>query len=176
MALRVPCGCNSDSRETTKSETMIVTTITGILYKDPEQKTAKNGNPYTAAVLRAADSTGTSRYVSVIAYDADVRATLNQTGKGEGISLCGPLGFSAYLNKDGEPAPGISMQATGIMTARKPTSKATSGTSKAPGFAPKPAPKVPTKPAAQTMTTTGTNCPAEAGASGFDDMDNDCPF
>ncbi len=95
---------------------MIEAIIAGRLVGKPSQKTAKTGKPFATAKLRAPAGDDTV-FISVVAFDANVCAGLLALDDGDTVALSGPLIVKAWLNREGEPKPGIDMVAHALLTA-----------------------------------------------------------
>ena len=100
---------------------MISAIISGSLVTDPRSGTSKTGTEWSNAVVRV--PCGTNRegeaeaaFVQVAAFGSEA-AKLSRLGKGDSVSAAGALKPSEYQAKDGATRHGLSLTATGILTA-----------------------------------------------------------
>jgi single-stranded DNA-binding protein len=80
---------------------MIDALIAGKLYGQPQQKTGKQGKPFTIAKVRAAAGDGEALFVNVISFDADTVAALLALGDGDSVALAGALTPKVWTDKEG---------------------------------------------------------------------------
>lgn len=92
----------------------------GELLRDPERKTASNGNAYTTALLKVDADT----VVSLTAFDATLAERLAALRKGGALACSGRLQARPYQDKDGTLRAGLSVTVTELMTAATPPAKA----------------------------------------------------
>lgn len=87
---------------------MIRVLTTGTLYADPASRTSQAGKVYATAKLKADGKDGATVWVSLVAFgeQAERLAILKA---GAAIAVSGKVELSAYLNKAGEPAAGLSV-------------------------------------------------------------------
>ena len=100
---------------------MISAVISGSLVTDPRSGTSKTGTEWSNAVVRV--PCGTNRegeaeaaFVQVAAFGSEA-AKLSRLGKGDSVSAAGALKPSTYTSKTGEERHGLSLTATGILSA-----------------------------------------------------------
>jgi single-stranded DNA-binding protein len=84
----------------------------GELVRDPERKTAKNGNAYATALMREGEAV-----ITVTAFDRELAERLLTLEKGDPLAVAGRLTVSAYLDKQEEPKAGLQVTATRLMAA-----------------------------------------------------------
>lgn len=96
---------------------MIRALVTGTLYGDPQARTSQSGKSFTTAKLKADGKDGATVWVSLVAFgeQAERLATLKA---GAAIAVSGKAELSAYLNKAGEPAAGLSVVVDELATLR----------------------------------------------------------
>lgn len=87
---------------------MIRALTTGQLYGDPQTRTSQSGKAYTTAKLRADGKDGATVWVSLVAF-GELAERLAALKANNAIAVSGKLEASAYLNKQGEPAAGLSV-------------------------------------------------------------------
>jgi single-stranded DNA-binding protein len=101
---------------------MLSALITGTLATDPKAGTSKSGTEWANAVVRVPcgkdRETGDqeSAFVQVAAF-GDEAGKLARLTKGDSVSASGALKPSEYQAKDGSTRHGLSLTATGILTA-----------------------------------------------------------
>ncbi|MCC8400953.1 single-stranded DNA-binding protein [Paraburkholderia sp. MMS20-SJTN17] len=95
---------------------MIDALLGGSLAKDPESRTAKNGNPYALVTLRVPNGGNIALFARITAFDAHVRDELLSLGKGDALSVAGPLEVGAWKADNGEVRPSLSMVAHAIVS------------------------------------------------------------
>jgi single-stranded DNA-binding protein len=95
---------------------MIDALVGGTLAKDPETRTARNGNPYALATLRVPTGPDTVIFARVMAFDAHVRDELLALAKGDPVHVAGPLEVSTWKTADGEVRPSASMIAHALIS------------------------------------------------------------
>ena len=110
---------------------MIRVLTTGTLYADPQARTSQAGKPFTTAKLKAESKDGSTVWVSLVAF-AGLDERLATLKAGAAIAVSGRAEVSAYLNKAGEPAAGLSVVVDELATLRarqkpKPEPTATGG-------------------------------------------------
>ncbi len=87
---------------------MIRALATGTLHGDPQVRTAANGQPFTTAKLRADGKNGVSVWVSLIAFGEQSERLAAMKDR-VALSVSGRCEVSAWINKDGEAAAGLSL-------------------------------------------------------------------
>lgn len=80
----------------------------GTLYGEPQARTSAAGNTFAIAKLRADGKDGSSVWCSLIAFgeQGERLASLQQ---GAALSVSGRAEVSAWINRDGEAAGGLSV-------------------------------------------------------------------
>lgn len=95
---------------------MIDALIAGRLYGQPQQRTARNGSPYTTAKLRVALANGETAFVNVITFRESVGAALLALSDGAPLALAGELKAGAYTAQDGTARASLDLTAHEILT------------------------------------------------------------
>ena len=95
---------------------MIDALISGRLYSKPAQRTAKNGNPFATATVRAAAGNGDALFVSVIAFSSSVVTALLALSDGESVCLAGELAPKVWTDRNGETRPGLDLVAHAVLS------------------------------------------------------------
>jgi Single-stranded DNA-binding protein len=101
---------------------MISALITGSIVSDPRSGTSKNGTEWSNAVVRVPcgqnRETGDqeSAFVQIACFGSEA-GKLARLAKGDSVSATGALKPSEYQAKDGTTRHGLSLTATGILTA-----------------------------------------------------------
>lgn len=91
--------------------------VTGALFRDPEQRTAKTGTAYTVATIR--EKTGdASTFWRVTAFSQSAQDELARLRDGDAISAQGQLKVETY-QKDGETKISLSLVADAILPLRR---------------------------------------------------------
>ena len=86
---------------------MIRALIVGTLQADPQQKTAKNGNPFAIARLSVPTSDGRVS-CSLICFDENAVTRLMQLKAGASVAVSGALKVGVWESKDG-PKPNVDL-------------------------------------------------------------------
>ena len=74
--------------------------VSGSLFRPPEQRTSKNGNPFVTATLKAKDGEAV-QWWKVVAFSENAQSELLRLGDGDAVTCQGPLKVETY-EKDGE--------------------------------------------------------------------------
>jgi single-stranded DNA-binding protein len=96
---------------------MIDALIAGKLYGQPKAKTAKNGNQFATAKVRAAAGDGESLLVSVIAFSQTAVAALLALEDGDSVALAGELTPRVWTDREGNAKPAADLVAQVVTTA-----------------------------------------------------------
>lgn len=88
---------------------MIRALLTGTLHGDPQQRTAKNGNPFAVARISVPQQEGDCLLCSVIVFDGHAVKRLLQMKAGASISVGGMLKIGAWTTKDGKSRPSVDL-------------------------------------------------------------------
>lgn len=94
---------------------MIRALVTGTLYGSPEQRTAKSGNLFTTAKLRADGKDGATVWCSLIAF-GELAERLATLAANSAVAVSGRAEVNAWLDKQGEPKAGLSIVADELAT------------------------------------------------------------
>lgn len=87
---------------------MIRALATGTLYGDPQTRTSASGKDFTTAKLRADGKDGAAVWCSLIAF-GDLAERLASMKDRAALSVSGRCEVSAWINRDGEAAGGLSL-------------------------------------------------------------------
>jgi hypothetical protein len=102
--------------------------ISGALYKTPEQRVSKSGNPFTMATIRVPAGAG-SQFWRAFAFADDVRAELDRLEDGDRLTLQGPMSAEIYEAESG-PRVNLAITAEYILALRQPTNRGRKDASK----------------------------------------------
>lgn len=94
---------------------MIRALVTGTLHADPVQRTSQNGNSYTTGKLRADGKEGATVWCSLIAF-GDTGERLATFKAGAAIAVSGRVEVTAWADKSGNPAAGLSLVVDEVAT------------------------------------------------------------
>lgn len=92
----------------------------GELIRDPERRTAGNGNPFVSALLRVDADT----IVSLTAFDSALAERLAGLKKGAALACSGRLQARPYTDRDGTLRPGLGVAITELMVGTAPPQRA----------------------------------------------------
>jgi len=87
---------------------MIRALITGTLFGEPQARTSQAGKPFTTAKVKADAKDGTVTWCSLVAF-GELAERLATMKANNAVAVSGKLEVSAYANKAGEPAAGLSI-------------------------------------------------------------------
>lgn len=93
---------------------MIDALIAGKLHGAPQQRTSKNGNPFTTCRVRVHNG-DESALCMVICFDREAQAALLALGEGEAVALAGSLKVGIWEGKDGA-RPSLDLTASRVLT------------------------------------------------------------
>lgn len=82
--------------------------ITGQLYGEPQSRTSQAGKAFTTAKVRADGKDGGAVWVSLVAF-GELAERLASMKANNAVAVSGKVELSAYTNKAGEPAAGLSI-------------------------------------------------------------------
>ncbi|TAN11546.1 MAG: single-stranded DNA-binding protein [Burkholderiaceae bacterium] len=94
---------------------MIDALIAGKLYARPQPHTAKNGNTFATAKLRAAIGEE-ALFVNVIAFETGAVAALLALDAGDSVAVTGNLTPKVWTAKDGPARPALDVVAAQVLT------------------------------------------------------------
>jgi hypothetical protein len=126
----------------------VVAMISGTLFRDPEERSAKSGKRYVNVTVACPDGES-STYVRVTAFDS-MAAQLLALRKGDAVAVTGRFRAHGYIGKDQQPAAGLDLMADRLVTLRLPM---------APLAGPAPAPGCASSPPAGPMETWDNEVP-----------------
>jgi single-stranded DNA-binding protein len=92
--------------------------IKGVLYKAPERRTSKTGNPFTMATVRVAAGEA-AQFWRTFAFGDHARAELDRLHDGDHVAIQGLMTASIYQGKNG-PAVSLSIVADHVLAGRQP--------------------------------------------------------
>lgn len=95
---------------------MIDALIAGKLYGQPKAKTAKNGNQFATAKIRAAAGDGESLLVGVIAFSQTAVTALLALEDGDSVALSGELTPKVWVDRDGNAKPAADLVAQVVLS------------------------------------------------------------
>ena len=87
---------------------MIRALATGTLYGSPQTRTSAAGKPYVTGKLRADAKDGSGVWCSLIAF-GEVGERLATLPQGAAVAVSGRCEVSAWINREGEAAGGLSL-------------------------------------------------------------------
>ena len=96
---------------------MIDALLSGKLYGKAEERTSKTGKPFATARMRVPTKDGDSIFASCIAFDTSACRALLALGDGDALTVAGPLTLKGYIDKEGQPRPGLDVVAHQVLTA-----------------------------------------------------------
>ena len=96
---------------------MIRILISGKLHDTPQERESANGNTYALAKVKADDKGGNWVWVSVIAFGAEAERLLEMNA-GDTVAIGGRAELKAWVDKEGNARPDVSMVADEIATLR----------------------------------------------------------
>lgn len=102
---------------------MIDGLIAGKLHGAPEPRRDKADKPFAVAKVLAHNSDGEGFIVNVIAFDAQVCATLLAMDEGDAVALAGHLTPIVWTDKHEQARPALDMVAQQVLTAYQLTRK-----------------------------------------------------
>lgn len=100
-----------------KEPRMIDGLLSGKLYGKPEERTSKTGKPFATARMRVPTKDGDSIFASCIAFDTSACRALLALADGDALTVAGTLTLKGYLDKEGQPRPGVDVVAHHVLTA-----------------------------------------------------------
>jgi single-stranded DNA-binding protein len=95
---------------------MIDALVAGKLYGQPKGKTAKNGNQFATAKVRAAAGDGESLFVNVIAFSQTAVTALLALEDGDSVALAGELTPRVWTDRDGNAKPAADLVAQVVLS------------------------------------------------------------
>ncbi len=95
---------------------MIDALIAGKIYGVPQERTSKNGNPFTVARLRVPMANGEAMFAGLVAFRDSARAALLALQDGDSAAVAGELKVGSYLDKAGLPKPSLDVTVHQVLT------------------------------------------------------------
>ena len=92
--------------------------VSGMLFREPEQRTSKAGKPFVTATLKAKDGE-TAQWWKVLAFSESVQAELMRLTDGDALSVQGGLKAETY-DKEGATKLSLSVVADHVLALRQP--------------------------------------------------------
>lgn len=96
---------------------MIDALVAGNLHGQPEQRTGKNGKPFTVCKVRASTGDGAAVFVNVIAFAEAAQTALMALADRDSVALAGTLTPKAWTDKEGNARPALDLLAQQVLTA-----------------------------------------------------------
>jgi Single-strand binding protein family len=96
--------------------------IRGTIFRVPEQKTSKNGKPYTVATIKSRDGE-TSEYWRVCTFFEPTQSELLRLSDGDAVSAQGTLRAEAYARPGEGPRVNLTVLAEHTLAPRQPPKK-----------------------------------------------------
>ena len=93
--------------------------VSGVLYRNPEQRTSKAGRPFVTATIRAKDGDG-SQWWKAVAFCEDARAAFLRLGDGEAVCAQGALQVETY-ERDGATRVSLGVVVDVVCALRQPS-------------------------------------------------------
>jgi single-stranded DNA-binding protein len=93
--------------------------VSGTLFRAPEQRTSKAGNPFVTATIRAKDG-DSSQWWRVTAFSETAQAELMCLGDGDACSVQGAFKADLYSKDGGEAKVSLSIIADRVLALRQP--------------------------------------------------------
>ncbi len=88
--------------------------VSGRLVRDPAQKTSSGGKAYVHGLMTASSGEGES-LITLMVFDTDLATLLASLRKGDSVSAMGSGSVRGYLDKDGQPAAGVTLMVNRLM-------------------------------------------------------------
>lgn len=98
---------------------MVFALVTGAPSREPEQRTAKSGQPFVTATLRVRDG-NCSSFWRLFACDDGIRAEMLRLREGDALSVQGPMSASLWTPENGESRVNLSVIVDNVLAARQP--------------------------------------------------------
>jgi single-stranded DNA-binding protein len=95
---------------------MIETIISGKLHTAAETRTSKTGKPFTVCKLTAPAGAGPALFVNLCAFDKLTADALLRCRPGDALAVAGTLTPGAWIDKDGNARPNLSIVVAQVMT------------------------------------------------------------
>ena len=95
---------------------MIDALIGGRVHGAPKSRTAKNGQRFATAVVRASLRDGSAIFVNVITFAEAALGTLLALSDGDSVALSGELTPKVFVPEGGEPRPSVDLLAHAVIS------------------------------------------------------------
>ena len=92
--------------------------VTGSLWKPPEPRTSKAGNPFVTATIRAKDGDA-AQWWKIVAFSEDVQTELMRLVEGDVLSVQGSFKAELYTAQNGETKISLSIIADNVLPLKK---------------------------------------------------------
>ncbi len=89
--------------------------VSGRLVRDPAQKTSSTGKAYVHALMTASSGDGET-LITLMVFDIELSSLLASLKRGDSLSAIGSASIRAYTDKEGNPAVGVTLMVTRLMT------------------------------------------------------------
>jgi single-stranded DNA-binding protein len=96
---------------------MIAAMVSGVLFRKPETRIAKNGNQFTVATMREG-SGDEVRWVNIVAFGELAQAELSRLSAGDHVTIQGPFRAEIY-EANGEPRVALKITADAVLALRR---------------------------------------------------------
>jgi single-stranded DNA-binding protein len=75
--------------------------ITGVIFRNPVQKTAKSGKPFTTCTIKAGADEGAGDFWAVLSFSESSQFELLRLEAGDAVSIRGKMKIETYVANDG---------------------------------------------------------------------------
>lgn len=145
--------------------------ISGVIFRAPERRTSKAGNPFVTATVQVRDGDA-FQWWKVLAFSESLSEELVRLGAGDAVAVQGTMRAEPY-QKNGETRVGYSITAMQV-TALRAARKAKDAGKREP--ATKPAGKPQRQPEPQRQPAQERHPMDRYSGGGADGLDDDIPF
>lgn len=95
---------------------MIDGLISGKVWERAQLRTSKTGSEFVTAKVRAPSANGEALFVNCVVFDANVARELLALEAGDSVALCGTLTPGAWIDREGQARPSLSMVVGKVLT------------------------------------------------------------
>ncbi|KGC58693.1 single-stranded DNA-binding protein [Burkholderia pseudomallei] len=95
---------------------MINALVAGTLVGAVVERTASSDKTFVTCKVRVADGDGENQFVSVVAFDANVKIALLALGDGDSVALSGAMTVGTYEARNGTSRISIKLVASALLT------------------------------------------------------------
>jgi single-stranded DNA-binding protein len=93
--------------------------ISGSIFRQPEQRTSKNGRQFSSATIRVRDG-DELLFVRVVAFSESVQTELMRLTDGDAVAVQGALKVDTYVASGGARKVSLSLVADHVLALRQP--------------------------------------------------------